>query len=121
MAYSNTETVERDRPESYQTTTGRGPANGTATAALVLGILSVLFAIFFFPLGILLGIVAIVLGVMGRGQAKRGLATNGGAATGGLVTGVVGVLLGGLLAATTPQARQACINQDLNQPKQPNP
>jgi hypothetical protein len=133
MAESNTHTVERDRPGGYPAPTGTGPANGTATTALVLGILSLVFAVLFFPLGIILGIVAIVLGAMGRGRARQGLATNGGAATAGLVTGVIGLLLGGLLAATiglfmfnhkdtikkcsqetTPQARQACVNQDLN-------
>jgi len=49
--------------------------------------------------GIVLGIVAIVLGVLGRGRAKRGEADNGGLATAGLVLGALGLLASlGLLA-----------------------
>ncbi len=49
--------------------------------------------------GILFGLLAIILGVIGRGRAKRGEATNGGMALAGVILGVVGVLLAGALIA----------------------
>jgi len=70
----------------------RGPArNGLGIAALVLGVLALLSSLF--VIGGLLGLVAIVLGVLGRGRAKRGEATNGGMAMAGIVLGVVSVLI----------------------------
>ena len=70
----------------------RGPArNGLGIAALVLGVLALLSSLF--VVGGLLGLVAIVLGVLGRGKAKRGEATNGGMAMAGIVLGVVSVLI----------------------------
>jgi hypothetical protein len=67
------------------------PKNGIGIAALVLGILAVLTG--FFLIGGLLGLVAIVLGFIGSGRAKRGLATNRGMAITGIVLGLVGVLV----------------------------
>src|SRR3954468_19304952 len=110
----------------------RAPANGMGTAALVLGILAVLFGFLLAPLGAVLGIVAVILGIAGRKRFRLGMATNGGAATAGIVTGVIGFLIGALITATigvvifqhgdtikkcsqetTQQARQSCINQNL--------
>ena len=67
------------------------PKNGMGIAALVLGVLS-LFT-WFLLIGGLLGLVAIILGFLGRGRAKRGEATNGGMALGGIITGLIGLLL----------------------------
>ena len=78
---------------------GGSPRNGMGTAALVLGIIALVLAVLFFPLGILLGIVAAVLGFLGRKKAARREATNRGQATAGLVLGLVAVLVGGLIAA----------------------
>jgi Na+-driven multidrug efflux pump len=69
------------------------------TAALVLGIIGVVLAVLFFPLGILLGVVAAVLGYLGRKKAARREATNRGQATAGLVLGLVAILVGGIIAA----------------------
>lgn len=66
--------------------------NGIGTAALVLGILALVGSIVVVG-GVLFGIIAIVLGVIGRGRAKRQEATNGGSATAGLVCGVIALLL----------------------------
>jgi hypothetical protein len=66
--------------------------NGLGTAALVLGILSVPFALFIVP-GFLLGILALVLGLVGRGRVKRREATNRGVATAGAVLGAIGLVL----------------------------
>jgi hypothetical protein len=66
------------------------PSNGFATAALVLGIIGVvLFWTIWF--GVLLGILAIIFGVLGMSRAKTG-APNGGLATAGLVLGIVALV-----------------------------
>lgn len=68
-----------------------GRSNGLGTASLVLGILSLVT--WFLFIGGLFGIVAVILGFLGRGKAKRGEASNGAMALAGLVTGAVGILL----------------------------
>ena len=76
----------------------RGPArNGLGIAALVLGVLALLSSLF--VVGGLLGLVAIVLGVLGRGKAKRGEATNGGMAMAGIVLGVLSVIISAVVVA----------------------
>lgn len=65
------------------------PKNGLGIAALVVAIIGLL-SVFG---GILLGVVAIVLGFLGWGRAKRGEATNGGVAIAGIVLGVLGVIV----------------------------
>lgn len=66
--------------------------NGFGTTALVLGILATLGSLFVLP-GIVLGIIAIVFGFLGRRRAKRQQATNGGAALAGLISGAVGLAI----------------------------
>lgn len=61
--------------------------NGMGTAALVLGISSLVC------LGCIPGVLAIIFGAIGMGKANRGLASNGGVATTGLVLGIVGTVL----------------------------
>ena len=89
-----------DQPGGYGPPPGRpggygSPAaakrNGFGVAALVLGILALLLS-WTVVGGVLLGIAAIVFGVLGRGRAKRGEADNGGLALAGLVLGVLGLL-----------------------------
>jgi lysylphosphatidylglycerol synthetase-like protein (DUF2156 family) len=81
------------------------PRNGAGRAALVCGVLALICAIGFFlvltiPVSIVLGLAAIVLGILGRGRVRRGLATNRGSATLGIVTGLLSLLLlAGLAAA----------------------
>jgi hypothetical protein len=79
------------------------PRNGAGRAALICGVLALICAIGFFllitvPVAILLGLAAIVLGILGRGRVRRGLATNRGSATTGIVTGLLALLLLGGLA-----------------------
>lgn len=85
--------------DAYGQPYGAPPKNGMGTAALVVGIIGLVLSVLFFPLGILLGIVAAVLGFLGRKKAARREATNGGQATAGMVLGLVAVLVGGLIAA----------------------
>ncbi|MDW6059586.1 DUF4190 domain-containing protein [Streptomyces sp. FXJ1.4098] len=67
------------------------PDNGNGTAALVLGIVgTVLF--FSIVFGVILGVLAIIFGVLGRAKAQRGEADNGGQALAGLVLGVIAVV-----------------------------
>lgn len=69
------------------------PRNGLGTASLVIGI----FALLSSPTiggGVILGILAIILGVVGRGRVKRGEANNGGVAISGVVLGVLGLIAG---------------------------
>ena len=80
-------------PPGYDVPPTFAPTNGAAIAALVLGILGVV--LFFVPfLGLLFGIVAVILGVVGRGKVRRGEAGNSAAATAGLVLGILGVIAG---------------------------
>ncbi|MEU5433024.1 DUF4190 domain-containing protein [Streptomyces sp. NPDC020719] len=76
--------------------TGMGaPLNGFGTAAMVLGILSVvLFCLW--GLGIILGILALIFGFLGRGRAKRGQSTNGGQSLAGIILGAVGIAVSGV-------------------------
>jgi uncharacterized Tic20 family protein len=74
------------------------PRNGAGRAALFCGVLALICAIGFFliltvPLAIVLGLAAVVLGIMGRGRARKGIATNRGSATLGLVSGFLALLL----------------------------
>jgi hypothetical protein len=77
------------------------PRNGLGTAALVLGVLGLLSVITLitFPIGIVLALLAVVLGVIGRRRVKRGEATNGGAALTGLILGALSLLIGAAIVA----------------------
>ncbi|MFI9834399.1 DUF4190 domain-containing protein [Streptomyces sp. NPDC051913] len=69
------------------------PANGMGTAGLVLGILSaIVFCLW--PLAIILGILGVIFGSIGRGKASKGTATNPGQALAGIICGAVGIVLG---------------------------
>ncbi len=67
--------------------------NGTASAALILGILSIVLCATLL-LSVPMGVIAIVLGIKGRRYASEGRATNGGSAVGGIITGSIGAALG---------------------------
>ncbi len=80
----------------YAAPYGAAPTNGMATASLVLGILSIL-TFWAFGLGVLLGILAIIFGVLGGNRAKELPGTpHAGRAKAGLITGILGTI-GGVL------------------------
>ncbi|MBQ7506211.1 MAG: DUF4190 domain-containing protein [Lachnospiraceae bacterium] len=58
-------------------------------AALILGIVGVVFDFIFFPVGLIASIVAIILGAIGRKKVE-----GKGMATAGLVLGIIGLILG---------------------------
>jgi hypothetical protein len=65
------------------------PKNGLGIASLVVAIIGLLTLFG----GIVLGIVAIVLGFLGRARVKRGEADNGGVAVAGIVLGFLGIIV----------------------------
>ena len=67
------------------------PRNGLGVAALVTGIVALLAAFTVFG-GVGLGVVAVILGFLGRVRVKKGQANNGGVATAGIVIGAVAVV-----------------------------
>jgi hypothetical protein len=74
------------------------PSNGLGTAGLVLGIISA--AVFcVWPVAIIVGVLALVFGSIGRGRARRGEATNAGQALAGVICGAAGVVLGFVMLA----------------------
>ncbi|MFD9033700.1 DUF4190 domain-containing protein [Streptomyces sp. NPDC059567] len=84
---------------SYDTQIPQAPQvamrNGLGTAALILGIigtLSGLIPLFFWLAGIL-GVIALILGLVGRGRVKRGEANNKGATTTGAILGLAALIL----------------------------
>lgn len=84
---------------SYDTQIPQAPhvaaRNGLGTAALILGIigtLSGLIPLFFWLAGIL-GVIALILGLVGRGRVKRGEANNKGVTTTGAILGLAALIL----------------------------
>jgi uncharacterized membrane protein len=69
------------------------PSNTMGLASMIVGIVSIPLACLC-GLGLLGGIVAIVLGFLGKGKADRGEATNRGQALVGIITGAVALGLG---------------------------
>jgi hypothetical protein len=68
------------------------PKNGLGIAALVVAIFA-LVSCWTVVGGVILGIVAVILGIVGRSRAKSGQATNGGIAIAGILLGVLGVIV----------------------------
>ncbi|MEU1333905.1 DUF4190 domain-containing protein [Streptomyces sp. NPDC005865] len=68
------------------------PANGMGVTALVLGIIAAV-GFCLWPLAIVVGILAVIFGAVGRGKVRRGEATNGGQALAGIICGAAGVVL----------------------------
>lgn len=72
---------------------GAAPQNGFGTAALVLGIISLVCVSGYGVLSVL----AIIFGALGLGRANRGLATNRGMAMAGLIMGIIGLVIGAIV------------------------
>ncbi|MDT9690950.1 DUF4190 domain-containing protein [Streptomyces sp. P9(2023)] len=74
------------------------PSNGMGTASMVLGIIAVA-GFCMYGLGVVLGILALVFGIIGRKKVTRGEANNGGMATAGIVLGSIGILVSAVFLA----------------------
>ena len=70
-----------------------GPRNGLGVASLVVAIGGLVTALSVVG-GVLLGIVAVVLGFVGHARVRRGQADNGGVAIAGIVLGALAVVAG---------------------------
>ncbi len=70
-----------------------GPKNGLGIAALIIAIIALVFCWTVFG-GIILGLVAAIIGFVARARVKRGEASNGGVAIAGIVLGILAVVLG---------------------------
>ncbi|MEV7322068.1 DUF4190 domain-containing protein [Streptomyces sp. NPDC093970] len=68
------------------------PNNGLGTASLVTGIISVV-GFCAWPVALVLGVLGIVFGVIGRARVRRGEATNAGQALAGIICGSAGLVL----------------------------
>ncbi|MFJ2115196.1 MULTISPECIES: DUF4190 domain-containing protein [unclassified Streptomyces] len=79
-------------PGYGQTGWQQSPANGMGVAALVLGIIAMV-TFCFWGLGVILGVLALIFGIVGRRRATRGEATNGGMALAGIILGAIGAVL----------------------------
>lgn len=77
-------------PQPLQAKTG--PSNGLGIAALVTAIIG-LVLVWSVIGGLMFGAVAIILGFIAHGRAKRGEATNGGVAVTGIVLGGIAIVL----------------------------
>ncbi|WP_326566610.1 DUF4190 domain-containing protein [Amycolatopsis rhabdoformis] len=109
------------------------PRNGFGITALVLGIIALVLCWTVWA-GIILGVLALIFGILGIKRANRGEATNKGASIAGLVTGVIGLVIGAVIliaigsifasvgsqisdlqdclkSATTTQAQEQCQQQ----------
>ncbi len=96
VAWNGAAWVDASVPYSAATPYGvtpRGPHNGLGTAALVLGILAILFALtpITYWVSLVLAPVAIILGFVGRSRVKSGDADNKGATVSGIVMGFIAV------------------------------
>jgi hypothetical protein len=70
-----------------------GPRNGLGVTALVVAIVALLSS-FSVVGGIILGIVAVIIGFAGRSRVKRGEANNGGVALAGVILGFLAIIVG---------------------------
>ncbi|MFF8379168.1 DUF4190 domain-containing protein [Streptomyces sp. NPDC015661] len=70
----------------------QAPSNGMGTTAMVLGIIAVA-GFCMYGLGVILGVLALIFGIIGLKKVGRGEATNRGMAIAGIVLGSIGTLV----------------------------
>ncbi|MFF0426034.1 DUF4190 domain-containing protein [Streptomyces sp. NPDC004520] len=87
--------------------------NGLGTAALILGIIGTVsgFIPLFFWLAGILGLIALVLGLVGKGRVKRGEANNKGVALTGAILGLAALILSVVGAVITFTAVKDAVDQ----------
>ncbi|MFE7587067.1 DUF4190 domain-containing protein [Streptomyces gardneri] len=72
------------------------PSNGMGIASMVLGIIAAV-GFCLYGLNIILGILALIFGIIGMKKAGRGEATNRGMALAGVILGAVGIVVGSVV------------------------
>ena len=107
-------TMDGSAPVTTYGTPATGVRNGPGTAALVLGIIAVVLS-WTVVGGIVLGILAVVFGIVGRGRVKRGEADNRRSTNAGIITGVVGIVLAGGLIALGVSVLNSTAGKNLQQ------
>lgn len=80
------------QPYAGYTPPPMGPRNGLGVAALVVAIIGLVFC-WTVVGGVILGVVAVIIGFVGRGRVTRGEATNGGVAIAGIVLGFLAIIV----------------------------
>lgn len=68
------------------------PSNGAGIAALILGIIGIL-TVWTIIGGIVFGVLAVILGFIGRSLVKKQRATNGGMSLAGIILGILAVII----------------------------
>jgi Domain of unknown function (DUF4190) len=76
--------------EANPSATPLGSRNGLGTTSLVLGLLALISS--WLTIGLVVGIAAVVTGLLARARVARGEATNRGMAIAGIALGVVAIL-----------------------------
>ncbi|MFI5754155.1 DUF4190 domain-containing protein [Streptomyces sp. NPDC051569] len=90
------------------------PANGLGVAAMVLGILSVCLFCLYGIGGVVLGVLALIFGVLGRKRVAQGQATNGGQARAGIILGSIGIVIGLVVAGLLVWGITMAVNESDN-------
>lgn len=78
---------------------GQAPSNGMGTAGMVVGIIAVVIFCFYGLPSLILGVLALIFGIIGKKRVQRGEANNSGQATAGIVLGAIGIVLGIVMIA----------------------
>ena len=85
--------LDRHAPPVADRTAAGAVKDGRATASMILGILAIPLMILFWPIGLVLAVVGIVLGVISRNNIRRNGLAGGGQATAGIACSVVALVL----------------------------
>jgi hypothetical protein len=103
------------QPIQYVVAAGPQFKNGIGTAALVCGIIGVVFGLvpIMFYLSFPLGVLGVVFGAIGMSRAKRNIANNRGSAVAGFVTGIIALAFAIFSVAVIYSAVNQ-VNNDLN-------
>ncbi|MFJ9040483.1 DUF4190 domain-containing protein [Streptomyces sp. NPDC102406] len=109
------QTQQQPQYPPFQQQPHQAARNGLGTAALILGVIGALSGLipFMFWLAGILGVIALILGLTGRGRAKRGEATNKGVALTGVILALVSLGLAVFGAYTTFKAVDDAVD-DIN-------
>ena len=97
---------------------GQPSTSGLAIAALIVGVVSLLFAVFIFPLGLIGGVIGAILGFIARGKIRRGEAGGNGIALGGIVTSLLAIAIAifvGVILVQFFERIADCADPDLTQ------